>query len=147
MESLLHMLPTMIRLAGDQDEVREQASFVAWRLSAGTQLTQTCRPFRLYRTTLVVAVTNETWKKQMESMSKTLLFKINQLLGQQVVTFIEFRLDPDHVAAGLPRKEPRENHEAKPDADLEAAASRIKDAELRDLFLRAASSAIRNRQE
>jgi hypothetical protein len=137
----------MIRLSGDQDEVREQAAFVAWRVSTGGQLTQACRPFRLYRKTLVVAVTNETWKKQMESLSGGLLFKLNNLLGQQVVTFIEFRIDADHVAAGLPKRVEREAAAAKPDADLEAAASRIKDAELRDLFLRAALSAINNNLE
>lgn len=147
MESLLQMLPTMIRLSGDQDEVREQASFVAWRASTGGQLTQTCRPFRLFRKTLIVAVASETWKKQMESMSGPLLFRLNNLLGQQVVTFIEFRIDSDHVAAGLPKSAERDAPEAKPDADLEAAASRIKDAELRDLFLRAAASAMRNTKE
>jgi hypothetical protein len=146
MESLLQMLPLMIRMSGDQDEVREQASFVAWRVSTGGQLTQTCRPFRLFRKTLVIAVTNETWKKQMESMSGVLLFKLNQLLGQEVVTFIEFRLNAAYVAAGLPKTLPREIADAKPDSELEAAAARIKDTELREQFLRAATSALKNKQ-
>ena len=144
MKSLLHLLPEMIRLSGDQDDVREQASFVAWRVTVGQQLAQTCRPFRLYRTTLVVAVLDETWKKQMESMSRMLIFKLNALVGQKVITFIEFRVDADHVAAGLPKERTRDDSVIKVDEELVAVAAGIKDDELRELFLRTATRAIHN---
>ena len=55
MNSLLKMLPAMIRLSGDNEEVREQAVFAAWKAVTNYQLAQTCAPFRLYRKTLVVA--------------------------------------------------------------------------------------------
>ena len=136
----------MIRLSGDQDEVREQASFVAWRASTGSQLAQACRPFRLFIKTLVVAETNEMWKKQMESMSGALLFKLNSLLGQEVVTFIEFRIDADHVSAGLTKAARKETPPSEPDSDLITAAEGIKDPDLREQFLRTAASALKNRE-
>ena len=54
MLSLLKMLPAMIRLSGDNEEVREQAVFAAWRAATNYNLTQACAPFRLYRKTLVI---------------------------------------------------------------------------------------------
>ncbi len=140
MESLLKLLPVMIRLSGEQEDVREQASFTAWRVTTGEQLAHTCRPFRLYRKTLVVAVSDETWKKQLESMSGMLIFKINGLLGHPLVTFIEFRVDPAHVAEGRKSLGMRESTTSgQPQADLQSAASGIKDDELRELFLRVAT--------
>ena len=55
MESLLKLLPMMIRLSGDNEEVREQAAFAAWRAAAGKGVMSACVPFRLYRKQLVVA--------------------------------------------------------------------------------------------
>ena len=49
MNSMLKMLPMMLRLSGDNEEVREQAVFVAWRATAGAQGAYNCAPFRLYR--------------------------------------------------------------------------------------------------
>lgn len=146
MDSLLKLLPVMIRLSGDQEEVREQASFAAWRATTGEQMAHSARPFRLYRTTLVVAVADETWKKQLESMSRLLLFKINALLGQKVVTFIEFRVDSAHVAAGQKPSRELPTIDLGSEPELEAAAAGIKDDELRELFLRVAKlSVIRNK--
>jgi hypothetical protein len=147
MESLLQLLPEMIRLAGDQDEVREQACFVAWKVTAGSQLSQTCRPFRLYRKTLVIAVLDETWKKQLESMSRVYVFKLNALLGQTTVTFIEFRVDADHVRAGRTQEAEREVTTVEPQPDLRVAAAGIKDESLRELFLRVATRSIKSREE
>ena len=59
-------------------------------------------PFRLYRKTLVVAVADATWQKQLEAMSGQLLFRLNSLLGQAIVTYIEFRIDPKTVRAERP---------------------------------------------
>src|SRR5690242_12290086 len=97
MESLLKLLPMMIRLSGDNEEVREQAAFAAWRRAAGKGIANACAPFRLYRKQLVVAVLDQTWKKQLEKLAGEYLFRINSLLGAPVVTFIEFRVDRNHV--------------------------------------------------
>ena len=108
MESLLKLLPMMIRLSGDNEDVREQAVFAAWRVAAGKGITNTCAPFRLYRKQLIIAVLDQTWKKQLEKLAGEYLFRINSLLGAPMVTFIEFRVDRNHVLQSqrLPRRTP-----------------------------------------
>src|SRR5512134_3657814 len=97
MNSLLKLLPMMLRLAGDNEEVREQAVFTAWRSAAGEGVANVCAPFRLYRKQLIVAVLDQTWKKQMERIGGEYLFRINSMLSGSYVTFIEFRVDRKFV--------------------------------------------------
>jgi hypothetical protein len=141
MDSLLKLLPMMIRLSGDHEAVREQAAFTAWRVTTGEQLAHSCRPFRLYRKNLVISVTDGTWKKQMESMSGQLIFRLNSLFGQPLVTLIEFRIDPRHVASagGNTAQDFQFRQTQEIEAELKPAADRIRDDELRNLFLRAAA--------
>ena len=141
MDSLLKLLPMMLRLSGDHEEVREQAAFTAWRVTTGEQLAHSCQPFRLYRKNLIIAVSDETWKKQMESMSGQLIFRLNSLFGQPLVTLLEFRVDPRHVAmAGAqPPQAFQFSQTQEIEAELQPAADRIRDDELRTLFLRAAA--------
>jgi hypothetical protein len=144
MESLLKLLPMMIRLSGDNEEVREQAAFAAWRAAAGKGIASACVPFRLYRKQLIVAVLDHTWKKQLEKLAGEYLFRINSLLGAPLVTFIEFRVDRDYVLRS--RKgdaRPVEFHHTEELArELQSSASEIKDPELRELFLRTAAKSL-----
>ena len=141
MNSLLKLLPTMIRLSGDNEEVREQAVFTAWRSIAGKSLAHSCVPFRLYQKQLIIAVQDLTWKKQMEAVAGEFLFRLNSLLGTALVTFIEFRVDPHHVlAARQPDEQDFEfQHTAELTDEMRAAADQIKDEALRAQFLRAAA--------
>ncbi|MBL8170937.1 MAG: DUF721 domain-containing protein [Acidobacteria bacterium] len=147
MNSLLKMLPQMIRLSGDNEEVREQAAFAAWRIAAGEGVAGGCAPFRLYQKHLVIAVLDQIWKKQLEQMSGQYLFRINSLLGAPLVTFIEFRVDREHVLRERP-PEPTHyefHHTEEISADLAAAAERIKDERLRAQFLRTAAKCLERR--
>ncbi len=56
MNSLLKLLPVMIRLSGDNEQVREQAVFAAWRAAAGEGVANVCEPSRLHNKNLTVAV-------------------------------------------------------------------------------------------
>lgn len=154
MDDLIHTLPKLLRAAGEMEEVAEAAAIVAWRRVAGEALRGQAVPFRLYRKTLIVAVPDTTWQKQLENMSGQLLFRLNSLLGQAVVTFIEFRIDPRTVQkerAGLAQAtEDREEQERralrKASGELLAAASAIQDQDLRRRFLLAAGSCIDRRE-
>jgi hypothetical protein len=147
MNSLLKMLPTMIRLSGDHEEVREQAAFAAWRAVAGEQIAHACEPFQLYRKNLIVATTSQTWKRELERMSRPLIFKLNSLLGSPMVTLIEFRVDPAHVArARRPEAQSFEfHHTSELKKELQPAAEQIKDESLREAFLRAAAKCLERR--
>lgn len=147
MNRLLKLLPMMLRLAGDNEEVREQAVFAAWRAAAGAGVASGCTPFRLYRKHLVIAVLDQIWKKQMEQISGEYLFRVNSMLGAPLVTFIEFRVDRRWVLQARPP-------EAKPftfyhteefTAELQTSAAHIKDESLRAQFLRAAAKCLERR--
>ena len=147
MDELFHSLPKLLRAAGDSHEVAEAAAFVAWRRVAGEALRGSAVPFRLYNKTLVVSVPDATWRKQLEGVSGQLLFRINSLLGQALVTYVEFRVDPQTVAGERARL--RESRGERPvelegalrrSGELDEAASAIRDEDLRRRFLLAAGS-------
>src|SRR5262245_58018404 len=144
MNSLLKMLPMMLRLSGDNEEVREQAAFVAWRAVAGPQVAYNCVPFRLYQKRLIIATPDLAWKNQMEKLSGQYLFRLNSLLGGPYVTFIEFRIDRDTALASRPPDPKRVewSRTEEIEAELAPAASRIKDDSLREQFLRAAAKCL-----
>ncbi|HYE64585.1 MAG TPA: DUF721 domain-containing protein, partial [Pyrinomonadaceae bacterium] len=114
MDDLIRTLPNLLRAAGETEEILEAAAMIAWRRIAGEGLRAVAVPFRLYRKTLIVAVPDATWQKQLEAVSGQLLFRLNSLLGQAVVTFIEFRVDPKTVnaeRASRPQESDREEQE------------------------------------
>jgi hypothetical protein len=148
MNSLLKMLPAMIKLSGDNEEVREQAVFAAWKATTRYQLTQACAPFRLYRKTLVIATRDHTWKTQMERESSGLIFKLNSLLGAPLVTFIEFRVDPGHVEQMRPSRAYEFDFHRTNEliGELAATAATIKDEALRETFLRVAARCLERKE-
>lgn len=150
MDDLVKAIPKLLRAAGDAEEVAEAAACVAWRRVAGEGVRGTAVPFRLYRKTLTVAVPDATWKKQLEAISPQLLFRLNSLLGQALITYLEFRVDPQTVnrerqRRRLPSPDERQGVEERAierAADLREAAAAIRDEDLRRRFLVAAGSYI-----
>jgi hypothetical protein len=149
MNSLLKMLPLMIRMAGDHEDVREQAAFAAWRAASGNGVKNVCEPFRLFQKQLIIAVLDQTWKKQMERISGEYLFKINSLMGGPFVTFIEFRIDRKTVLQSRKTQEKPIvfHHTKKLEEELESSASCIRDESLREKFLCAAVKCLERNEE
>lgn len=144
MESLLTTLPAIMKAAGDSAEVAQAACFVAWKQIAGEALRGNAVPLRLDDRTLLIAVADAAWQKQMQSLSGQLLFRLNSLLGQPVVTYLQFCEEPETIAqARLALASGKETQEPTPvPAELVSAAAEIQDADLRRAFLGAASSCI-----
>jgi hypothetical protein len=149
MDDLIRALPKLLRAAGEAEEVVEAAALVAWRRVAGEALRGCAVPFRLYRKTLIVAVPDTTWQKQLEAVSGQLLFRVNSMLGQALVTYIEFRVDQQTVREERARlqlsnadRTVQERRALERAGELNAAASAIRDDELRRRFLLAAGSYI-----
>lgn len=134
-----------MKAAGDSTEVAQAACVVAWKQIAGDALRGNAVPLRLDDRTLVIAVADANWQKQMQSLSGQLLFRLNSLLGQPVVTSLEFCEDPGTVAqARLTLMGSEESREIRPiSAELVSAAAGIHDKDLRRAFLGAASSCLR----
>lgn len=147
MDDLIRAIPQLLRAAGESEEVAEAAACAAWRRAAGEGVRGLAVPFRLYRKTLTVAVPDVTWQKQLEAISPQLIFRLNSILGQALVTYIEFRIDPQtvrrerartRVDGDAPLSEEREERALTRAAELRDAASAIRDEDLRRRFLVAA---------
>lgn len=149
MEQLINSLPALLQAAGDTKEIRETFAIVAWDHVAGEGLRQQTAPIGLQEHRLIVAVTDDIWRRQLELMSKQLLFQLNSLLGQAVVTFIEFQVHPETIIAARAKRQATENLRQKPAGEmvipfeLVTAAAEIHDSRLRKAFLGAAMSCAR----
>lgn len=149
MDDLFKALPQLLRAAGESAEVSEAAAFAAWRRAAGEAMRGCAVPFRLYNKTLVVAVPDVTWRKQLEKVSPQLIFRLNSMLGQALVTYVEFRVDPQTI--GRERARTRrtqyerlveEENALRRATELDDAANAIHDEDLRRRFLLAAGSCL-----
>ena len=93
MEDLFRSLPVLLKEFDENETLREAVVFAAWRRVAGQSLVEHAAPFRLYQKHLIIVVASEMWKRHLESLSGQMIFKLNSLLKQAAVTFIEFRVD------------------------------------------------------
>lgn len=150
MQEVFKILPAMLKQEGADEELGEAVVFAAWRRVVGDSLREHAVPFRLYRKTLIVAVSSETWKKHLEALSGQMLFKLNAALGKASVTFIEFRIDEKTVEAERERlyREQMSQLERERIAmknvpnNVLAAAEKIENESLRRNFLLAAGSCL-----
>jgi hypothetical protein len=126
----------------------ELAAKLAWTRAAGEGLRHNAVAVRLEEKTLVVAVADALWKKQLESMASELLFRIKNVLGAGTVNQIAFRISPGDIVR--PRSSERAEQNIEPresvlPTELLFAAGSIADEELRARFLRAANNLIARR--
>ena len=146
MDQLINSLPALLQVAGDTEEIREAAAVVAWNHVAGEGLRQQTAPIGLRQHRLIIAVADAIWKRQLESISGQLLFRLNSLLGRGVVTFIEFQVNPRTLQSAKDSRQAMHNVQPKPELEmpipfeLVSAAAAIHDSKLRKAFLGAAMS-------
>jgi hypothetical protein len=155
MNELFRALPALIKQFDDNENVREAVTFAAWRKIAGESLSPHAIPLRLHLKHLTIAVSSEMWKKHLQSLSGQMIFKINSVLGQAIVTFIEFRVDEKTIETARAKN----NKPTISDEELEElalnevtpkmrrAADAIKDDNLRYQFLLAAGSCLARKEK
>src|SRR6185312_7665053 len=102
MERLIKTLPAILKASGAPEEVAEAACVAAWKHAVGEGLSSHAVPVQLQNSTLVVAVADNVWKKQLEHMRGQLLFRLNSVLGQALVKSIELRVDPKRIEQARP---------------------------------------------
>jgi hypothetical protein len=145
MDKLIQTLPAILKASGASEEVAEAACMAAWKHAVGEGLSGHAIPIQLQDQTLVVAVADSIWKKQLEHMRGQLLFRLNSVLGQTLAKSIELRIDPEKIelarAQQASTSKGQVDHEVPP--DLLSAAAGIADVELRRAFLGAATSCVR----
>ena len=94
-----------------------------------------------------IAVADPIWQKQLTSMRGQLLFRLNTILGQPLVSALDFAIDPK---LAKPRAEQTSQQEEPLDnevpLELWSAANAIHDKELRKNFLRTALLALKRKK-
>ena len=148
MRPLHALLPQLLRKQPQKHLPVEEIVRAGWAHLVGRQIAARSQVFRLYRETLIVHVPDRTWQKQLRRLEGQLLARVNRLLGQRLVTEMDFRVDgslaaPASSAQPPPRKGPVREEAPAWDAELEDSARAIADPELRTLFLRASQKMLR----
>ncbi|HKO99233.1 MAG TPA: DUF721 domain-containing protein [Pyrinomonadaceae bacterium] len=144
MDILIKTLPKILAAANGSDEVAEAVCVAAWKHAVGDALSSHAVPVQLKDQTLVVAVRDNIWQRQMEQLRGQLLFRLNSVLGQQTIKSIEVSIQPRMFQAlddeGSNHKQSIA-HTAVP-IELVSAAAEIRDVGLRRAFLGAAASCV-----
>src|SRR5215510_6994841 len=146
MNQLIKSLPGVLCAAGNAEEVAQAAALAAWKHAAGYGLKDHAVPVNLENRTLTVAVADVIWQKQLHAMRGQMLFRVNSILGQPIVSAIEFVVDPKVAKARAetpkPPDDPLDNEVP---LEIWSAANTIHDKELRRSFLRTAMAALKRK--
>ena len=150
MRDILSSMPAILQRLEGGDAAAEAMVFVAWKNVVGETLEQHAVPVRLIKRKLFVAVSSETWRKQVADLAPQMVFKLNGALGASVVSFVEFRVDSKAVWAHRHKTEDRTASDAEWSrlaaneitTAMEDAAGAIADEKLRNVFLAAAGSSL-----
>jgi hypothetical protein len=146
MNQLIKSLPSVLRAAGNAEEVAQAAAIAAWKHAAGDGLKDHAVPVKLENRTLTVAVADMIWQKQLHAMRGQMLFRINSILGQPIVSTIEFVVDPKIAKARAEGpKRPEQPLDNEVPLELWSAANAIHDKELRKSFLKTAMAALKRK--
>ena len=142
MNEFFAALPALLKQMPDSPEMRRAVVFAAWRRAAGRQLRDHATATDLADDRLTVAVADKVWQRQLASLAGEFIYKINSSLGQQMVTYVEFVVDPDRFER-VPNTAV-ETGDAAPHLtdELRRQADAIRDDRLREEFLRAAGTTL-----
>jgi hypothetical protein len=88
----------MARWVGVSDIIdRERIACAAWKRAVGKRVASRTRAMKLVRTTLVVEVDDELWRKNLWSLRYQILANLEKVLGPEMVKDVELRVMPPRV--------------------------------------------------
>jgi hypothetical protein len=146
MNQLIKSLPTVLRASGNSAEVAEAAAIAAWKHAAGEGLKEHAVALKLENRTLTIAVADPIWQKQLNSMRGQLLFRVNTILGQPLVSAFVFVIDPKLANASMEPPDQDEPLDNEVPLELWSAANAIHDQELRKNFLKTALLSLKRKK-
>ena len=148
MNQLIKSLPGVLRASGNAEEVAQAAAIAAWKHAAGNGLKDHAVPVKLEQRTLTVAVADVIWQKQLHAMRGQMMFRVNSILGQPIVSSIEFVIDPKLARAKPESRKPLEQPlDNEVPLELWSAANAIHDKELRRNFLKTAMASLKRKDK
>ena len=143
MDQLGALLRHAVNLLPQRQELKESLALALWEQGVGEGLAKNTKPLRLYRSTLIVIVPSQAWRKELHLMRTEIVTKINENAGFRLIQDIEFRVDLNFTV--LPAAPPQADSKivAEP---LDLPIEDIPDQGLRNSLIAAASSYLqRNR--
>ncbi|MFQ3582883.1 MAG: DciA family protein [Chloracidobacterium sp.] len=147
MESIARLIPDVVKFADGQDDVLAAACGAAWALAVGDATLKASRVVSLTGRTLTVATHDARWKRQLEAIAPQILFQLNHILRQTLVTRIHLTVDEKFVALARYKPPSPPLPVAVLPEDLVSSASVITDESMRAQFLRLAAACLaRDRQ-
>jgi len=91
--------------AGVSDVIgHERIACGTWKKAVGKKIALRTRALKLVRTTLIVEVDDEIWRKNLWSLRYQILHNLEKALGPEIVTAIELRVMPPRFG---PQREER----------------------------------------
>ena len=147
MNQLIKSLPQVLRAGGNSAEVAEAAAIAAWKHAAGDGLKEHAVALKLENRTLTVAVADPIWQKQLNAMRGQLLYRVNTILGQSLVSAFNFVIDRERVKPRV--EQPKHDEELRDNEvplELWSAANTIHDKELRKNFLKTALLSLKRKK-
>src|SRR6478672_5390349 len=138
MEQLFAALPQLIKELGANHAVEEQMVFAAWRRVAGEMLAERTTPLEYFENRLIVAVEDQNWQRNLESLAAEMVAKLNGATEQGKVKYVEFRIDKKAIERQQKPKSELTSDDV-PDS-LRAAADQIESQSLKKSFLEAAAA-------
>jgi predicted nucleic acid-binding Zn ribbon protein len=147
MNQLIKSLPQVLRASGNAAEVAEAAAIAAWKHAAGDGLKEHAVALKLENRTLTVAVADPIWQKQLNAMRGQLLYRVNTILGQSLVSAFNFVIDRERVKPRVEQlKHDEELRDNEVPLELWSAANTIHDKELRKNFLKTALLSLKRKK-
>jgi len=137
MDQLGILLRQAANLLPQRQELKESLALALWEQAVGEALAKNTKPLRLYRSTLIVIVPSQAWRKELHLMRTEIVTKINENAGFRLIQDVEFRVDPNFTV--LPATPPQVDSET-PSRPLDLPIEAIPDQGLRDRLMSAASS-------
>jgi len=147
MNQLIKSLPQVLRASGNSAEVAEAAAIAAWKHAAGDGLKEHAVALKLENRTLTVAVADPIWQKQLTAMRGQLLYRVNTILGQPLVSAFNFVIDRERAKPRV--EQPKHDEELRDNEvplELWSAANTIHDKELRKNFLKTALLSLKRKK-
>ena len=87
------MLPAIIRQFPQDEDFTERLVLSLWPNVVGKTVAQKTEPTRLHRSSLIVSVPDETWKRELFALRFEILAKLEKLVGSHRVASLDLRVD------------------------------------------------------
>jgi predicted nucleic acid-binding Zn ribbon protein len=103
----------------------ENLALASWPLAVGKRIARHARATALKRSCLIIEVDDAVWQRQLFGLQNQILRNLNDILGQGLVTDVEFRI-------AIPRRMPQR---AQAPSRIADEADRIQDPVFRRLYI------------